>query len=114
VTVIDVDENTAPYAVDDKYSIDRATVSGNVMDNDFDPDGDVIEVLPLTVVSDPDDQHHQGALTLKSDGSFIYIPDDVTGNGAFQDSFEYTLKDEHGATDTGTLLLKSRSVNAGS
>ena len=114
VTVTDVDENTAPNAIDDKYRIDSTTVSGNVMDNDFDLDGDAIEVVPLTVLSDLDDQHHQGALTLNSDGSFIYIRDDFIGNAAFQDSFEYTLKDEHGATDTGILLLKSRSVKAGS
>ncbi|MCK5919233.1 MAG: tandem-95 repeat protein, partial [Cocleimonas sp.] len=98
VTVADVKENSAPIANDDEYQIKESRVIGNVMDNDKDPDGDKIEVVPMI-----DAVSKIGVLNLKADGSFTYISDKFSGS----DSFVYTLKDEQGATDTARLLIRS-------
>lgn len=64
--IIDPDE--MPTVVDDQYTLDEGTVfSGNVGDNDSDPDGDEltfsVEVGPL-----------HGVFVLQQDGSFTYEP----------------------------------------
>jgi hypothetical protein len=100
VKVTDVTENTAPVAIDDEYPINAPTVTGNVItdngnDNDYDPDGDSLSVVPFSGFL------NGGSFDLNADGSFIYIPIDVTGN----DTFLYTLKDSYNATDTATVTF---------
>ena len=79
------DANVAPVATaDGPYSVlPGGTAGGNVLDNDSDVDGN-----PLTAVkvSDPT----QGAVTLGSDGSFVYTAD-VSFRGT--DSFTYAAND---------------------
>ncbi|HEY3590578.1 MAG TPA: Ig-like domain-containing protein [Buttiauxella sp.] len=74
--------NLAPVAVTDNKNIDEDTIAtGNVLDNDSDPDGDAITVKSFTVEGQTyaagttvtlDDSH--GTLVINADGSYTYIP----------------------------------------
>ena len=66
--------------------VHRATVSGNVLDNDSDPEGDT-----QTVNTTPVDDVDNGTLVLNADGTFSYAPNDgFTGT----DSFVYSVCDD--------------------
>lgn len=93
--------NDAPNATDDSFSGDEdTTVSGNVLENDSDADGDTLSAALLTNVSN-------GSLSLSSDGSFSYSPDPGFSGS---DSFTYEVSD--GAlTDTATVSLNIGAVN---
>ncbi len=77
--------NTAPVAVDDIYNaLNGATVSGNLMANDNEPNG---ESMTATVVASSPD----GTLTLNPNGSFVFTPNTTfTGSVA---TFTYQLTD---------------------
>lgn len=82
--VIDPATNQAPTGTDDAVSVPHsARVTGNVLSNDHDANGDPLYAKKL---SDP--QH--GTLALNSDGSFTY-----TAAARFQgtDSFTYSASD---------------------
>ncbi|MEM6487161.1 MAG: Ig-like domain-containing protein, partial [Pseudomonadota bacterium] len=81
--------NGAPVAVNDSFETAPDTaVSGNVLGNDSDPDGD-----PLTAVLGTGPSN--GSLMLNSDGSFTYTPDPgFVGT----DSFTYSASDTVAAT----------------
>ena len=83
--------NLVPDAVDDSFDTTQGqSVSGNVMGNDVDPDGDDFTV---SLFSEPSN----GTVTLNPDGSFNYVPDPgFLGT----DSFEYRALD----TDNGGAL----------
>ncbi|MDG0991521.1 MAG: Ig-like domain-containing protein, partial [Luminiphilus sp.] len=88
---------TSPDAVDDDYVVAfEGSLSGNViLENDSDPEGDA-----LTITSNTSPQF--GNLTLNTDGSFIYIPnDDFSGS----DQFTYTISDGNGNQDTATVRI---------
>ena len=94
--------NTLPQAGDDSIETHMDTVvSDNVLGNDFDPDGDSLEV----VLDGLSPQH--GELTLNPDGSFTYTPD--TGYVG-DDSFAYAVTDGqldggNPVTVTGTATI---------
>jgi hypothetical protein len=88
--------NRAPRPVDDSYSVDQDTMlTGNVLTNDTDPDGDT-----LTVAVDTAPSH--GSLTLNADGSFTYTPAE---NFYGPDAFSYTVIDGKGGTAVGTASI---------
>ena len=100
--------NNAPVATDDTATVNEGlSVSGNLLDNDSDPDGDslIISTTPVSVPSN-------GSVTISIDGSYIYIP-----NGGFTgtDSFEYSVCDngtpKECATATVTITVNSISIN---
>lgn len=93
-----------PSAFNDYFIANEdQAITGNVLLNDSDVDGDVIKVQSGVVTT------AQGvAITLAEDGSFTYTPL-VNFNG--EDSFEYTLEDAHGNTETATATLDVISVN---
>lgn len=96
--------NDAPSAQDDAFSGNEdAQITGNVLGNDADIDGDALSVdaQPITTA-------HGGTVLLTSNGNFIY-----TGAANFNgtDSFSYTLQDAAGATATATVLLSITAVN---
>ena len=100
ISVSDVNENVAPVATNDDVSTDEDTaLSGNVLANDSDDNGDTLTAIKL---SDP--QH--GTLTLNGNGSFSYTPD-ANYNGP--DSFSYKAND--GALDSNEATV-SITVNA--
>jgi filamentous hemagglutinin family protein len=82
--------NLEPIGIPDSETIHmNDPVSGNVLLNDNDPDGDP---LNATLVDDVDN----GTLTLNSDGTYSYQPDTgFTGT----DTFTYTASDGTDATD---------------
>ncbi len=94
--------NDAPQALDDAVATNEdEPISGNVLSNDFDPDGDA---LTATRASDP----MHGILDLQEDGSFTYTPDaDFSG----ADSFQYTTSDGLASTLPATVTISVASVN---
>ena len=97
--------NDAPDAVDNNYSTAEDTPlnipAPGVLDNDTDPEGDSLTVDSFT----PPDN---GSLTLNPDGSFDYTPDS-NFNGT--DTFEYTIIDGNGGSDTATVTITVAPVN---
>jgi gliding motility-associated-like protein/uncharacterized repeat protein (TIGR01451 family) len=84
-----IDENQRPVAVDDAFFSVKKAIRGNVLNNDYDPNGDEFRLNPQPV-SGP----NNGTLILESDGSFLY-----TANYDFEgtDQFVYEI------TETRTL-----------
>ncbi|WP_186775113.1 choice-of-anchor M domain-containing protein [Allorhodopirellula solitaria] len=86
----------APVAMDDAFVVDSgSSVFGNVLFNDFDPDGD-----PLTAQLDV--TASSGDVSVAPDGSFVYTPSDAFHQS---DSFTYTVSDGTGRTDSGTVVI---------
>ena len=102
VTVIVEPANDGPIAIDDEGTIPQDTpIVIPVLGNDTDIDGD-----PLTVtdVTDP----ANGSVTINADGTITYTP-----NAGFLgvDTFEYTISDGNGGTDTATVTLTVTAAN---
>ncbi|HWP27658.1 MAG TPA: cadherin-like domain-containing protein, partial [Xanthobacteraceae bacterium] len=94
--------NDAPDAADDAVSgPEDSVISGNVLANDTDIDGDP---LAVTLGTGP----ANGTLVLNADGSFNYTPN-PDFNGA--DSFTYTADDGNGGTDTATVSIEVTPEN---
>jgi len=99
--------NDAPDAVNDSASTNEDTAfSGNVLGNDSDPDGNALSVIAATLTST------KGAsVSIGANGIFTYNPAgsaelQALGAGASTlDSFNYTLSDGKGATDTATVNI---------
>ena len=96
--------NDDPDAADDGFSTDEDTsLTGSVLGNDSDTDGDTLSVN-TTPVSDP----ANGTVVLNADGSFIYTPD---ANFFGSDSFVYEVSDGNGGTAQATVNITVDSVN---
>ncbi len=101
VTITVNNVNDAPLAQNDTFSLEidnsLTSVSGALIANDFDLDGDFLFV-EATPISEP----LHGTLQLNPDGSFIY-----TDNGTFTgfDSFQYQVTDNNGGTSIGEVNL---------
>ncbi|MBN2477368.1 MAG: cadherin-like domain-containing protein [Pirellulales bacterium] len=96
-------ENHAPVAIDDLQSVEEDhLVTGNVLDNDSDPDGDTLSAL-----LDEDVSH--GILTFnETSGSYSYTPDeDFFGT----DSFTYWADDTHELSNLATVTITVDGVN---
>ncbi|MDO0978185.1 beta strand repeat-containing protein, partial [Mycolicibacterium frederiksbergense] len=94
--------NDTPVAADDTVSTDEdTTLTGNVLSNDTDNDGDT---LTATLVDGPTN----GTLTLNPDGSFTYTP---TANYNGADSFTYTSSDGTATSSTATVTITVNAVN---
>ncbi|MEZ0356001.1 Ig-like domain-containing protein [Mycobacterium sp. SA01] len=92
--------NHSPSPVNDSFAVTENTqLTGNVLTNDTDADGDTLSV---TVAQAPS----HGSLALNSDGSFTYTPAE---NYYGADTFSYTVADGHGGTAVGTTSI---TVNA--
>lgn len=91
--------NSDPIANDNNYTTPFETVlTGNVITDapaDSDPDGDNLTIDSNTSVT-------YGTLTLNTDGSFTYTP-----NNGYEgsDSFTYTIIDGNGGSDTATVSI---------
>ena len=90
-----------PIAVDDAVSGEEDTrIFGNVLDNngfgfDSDPDGDRLSIVPDIFVT-----ANGGTVSIQANGSFTYDP---ASNYNGPDTFDYTLQDGNGGSDTGTV-----------
>jgi hypothetical protein len=90
--------------VDDGYGVNKNTsLSGNVLDNDYDPEGDNQGVSLINNTS-------HGTLTLNPDGSFNYVPD---LNYFGPDQFIYVVCDDGTpvACDTATSYITVLPLN---
>ncbi len=101
--VIDLTQNNAPIAFNDSASTDEDNgVSGNVLANDFDWEGDPMTAAPGTFSG------VYGTLTLNANGSYSYTPYASTQTLALgqtvTDSFNYIVSDGS-LSDTGTLTV---------
>ncbi len=97
--------NIAPTATDDAYATNEdTTLNGTtLLANDTDADGGTLSVLitPVTNVNN-------GTLTIATDGTFTYVPNN-NFNGA--DSFSYTLTDGQGGFATAQVNLTVNTQN---
>ena len=85
----------APIAVADAYNVTTGSrVTGNILSNDIDVDGDVLSVTPQSFFN------VYGTINLLSDGSFTYDAGALTGT----DTFTYTMSDGT-VTTTGTITF---------
>ena len=95
------DPNRSPYAEMDHYYVPmNGTLSvlgaQGVLRNDFDPDGDSINVNLITNGAD------HGSLSVYPNGRFNYTPD-VWYSGL--DTFTYRMADSNGANTTATVTV---------
>ena len=89
--------NQNPDAIQDFNATDHNTaVSGRVLCNDVDPDGDALSVTLLTPPTN-------GSVAVRPDGSYDYIPNEgFTGT----DTFEYEVSDGNGGTDVAQVSIE--------
>lgn len=66
-----VTPNSRPVAIDDAYYAVEKTISGNVLDNDYDIDG-----YTLAVRRDQISGPYHGTFQMQPDGDFLYTPND--------------------------------------
>ena len=119
-TVTILGNESIPVAADDANTTDEDTaVSGAVLGNDSDGDGDTLVVsgvegsagnvgVQVTLAS--------GALvTMGSDGTYDYDPngqfEDLAVGESATDTFSYTISDGNGGTDTATVTITIDGVN---
>src|SRR6185312_9884100 len=94
--------NSAPVALSDPVVTNEDTpVSGNVLTNDTDADGDALNAV---LVNGP----AHGSLTLNADGSFTYTP---SANYNGPDSFTYKANDGSADSDVATVSINVAPVN---
>lgn len=95
-----------PDAVDDEFTLDEDTlITGNVLANDTDGDGDTLAVTNFTIVDGAgiaDD-----SLVVNADGSFSFEPvTSFTGDV----TFTYEVSDGNGGTDSATATVTIEEV----
>ena len=102
VTVTVSGFNDPPSANLDIFAtLEDLPVTMDVLDNDFDVDGDAISVDSFTPTTN-------GTLVQNGDDTFTYTPDpDFYGS----DSFTYTISDGNGQTDVTTVAIIITSIN---
>lgn len=93
-------QNTDPVAEDDSANNTYlAYVDINVLTNDSDTDGDTLSVLSFT-------QGTHGSVALNLDGTLRYTHTGVLApNATVTDTFNYTVSDGNGGTDTATVTV---------
>lgn len=115
--------NQAPVAVADAYSTNEDTVlTGSVLANDSDPDGDALVVSMVNgsaaSVGSEIALASGALLTVGADGSVAYDPNGAFGslnNGqSATDSFSYTVFDGHGGNATANATITVNGVTDGS
>src|SRR5262249_5485934 len=94
--------NDAPVAQNDTVVTNEdAPVSGNVLANDSDVDGDALNAILVKGAA-------HGSLTLNADGSFTYAPN---GNYNGPDSFSYKANDGSVDSNVATVSINVAPVN---
>ncbi|GAB1256202.1 hypothetical protein NBRC116494_07040 [Aurantivibrio plasticivorans] len=96
--------NDDPIATGDSATGDEdSTIVGNVLGNDTDPDGDTLSAVAGAYAT-----VQGGSVTILANGDFTYTPlADFFG----EDSFDYTLEDGNGGSDTGSVSITVEAVN---
>ncbi|ERT03568.1 hemolysin-type calcium-binding repeat family domain protein, partial [Lyngbya aestuarii BL J] len=90
--------NTNPDAVDDTRTTGFNTpVTINVLGNDTDPEND-----PLDITTFDENSANGGTVARSENGQLIYTP---AANFTGTDTFNYTVNDGNGGTDTATVTV---------
>lgn len=114
-----IPSNTPPEAIADSLTTnENQTITGNVLTNDRDIDGDNLVVTAINGNSDNiGDQITLPSgvlLTLNSNGTFNYDPNSVFGDlnpgETASDRFTYTISDNNGGSDTATVTITINGV----
>jgi len=96
-------DDGVPDAVDDSYLIDGInSFSENALDNDTILDA--AEVVPVTNAATT----LGGTITIASNGDFTYMPPATLGTQT--DTYDYTLEDVDGDSDTATLSFTASAI----
>lgn len=123
MTIEGVADNETPNAVDDNANVDRDQRKAiNVLQNDSDPDGDIIEIQSLAgqdvifgQVSQEIELSSGAWVKLKDNGRVVYSPnsmfDSLVGSQTDTDSFTYTIHDGNGNTSTATVTMTIGDFN---
>lgn len=90
--------NDAPVAVDDFYGAVGGSVSGNILDNDFDPDGDVLYAARIFSGANTEALAGRGDVALQG----VYGTIVINESGAFTYTVDYADADTIAAGGTGT------------
>lgn len=94
--------NNPPVASNDEFETDQDTpLSGNVLENDSDPDGDAFSAVLATPPAN-------GTLQLNDDGSFEYTP---AAGFSGMDSFTYRASDGTLVSNLATVSITVNSLN---
>ena len=114
-------QNLVPSAVDDSSSVgeDDASVAGNVLENDIDPDGDGFGVSAVNGepanLGAPVAGSGAGSFVIDADGSYSFVPgsdfQDLGSGETRSTQVVYTMQDDDGAEDTATLAVTVTGVN---
>ena len=112
VSIPDPLPNHAPIASDDVAIASTGlggTASGNVLDNNSDPDGDTLSVTPFRGAGT------YGDLTLSADGTFDYTVTGLAGPTGthLHDGFTYTESDGRGGVASASLDITLKSWSRG-
>ncbi|MBK1810396.1 tandem-95 repeat protein [Clostridium sp. YIM B02505] len=100
ITVVPV--NDAPVALNDIATVSEdGTVKVSVLNNDSDVERDTLTITSVTKPA-------HGTAVINEDGTISYTPD-ANYNGT--DSFNYTISDGHGGTNTATVNITVNAVN---
>ncbi|MFW6277129.1 MAG: Ig-like domain-containing protein, partial [Prolixibacteraceae bacterium] len=99
VIIYVMDDNIAPVAVNDYFTVMCFTITGDIIENDYDPDEDEISV-DTEPVSGPE----AGSLTIHPDGTISYEPEEFYLG---RDSFMYRIYDTGtpSLSDTATVYI---------
>jgi Tol biopolymer transport system component len=104
LTILDDDQtvNRPPQAADDGgTTAEDTTLTIDVLANDFDPDGDALAVTAFT-------QGAHGTVATNGSGALTYTP---SLNFAGSDTFQYTVGDGGGGTDTAAVAVTVTPVD---
>ncbi len=89
--------NTPPVANDDTYEIIEGEETDlDVLINDVDDDNDILTVVSVT-------QGNKGSVAIENDGTHVSYYPYPEKDGT--DSFQYTISDGNGGTDTATVYI---------
>ena len=111
ITINGTTDNRPPVAVPDTTSVTEDavpnTVSGNVLTNDTDPNGDALVVTNAGAFT-----LTHGTLVVHADGSYTYTLDNsnpavnaLNDGQTLTDQFTYSISDGHGGTTSATLTI---------
>ncbi|MGH1491853.1 MAG: Ig-like domain-containing protein, partial [Acidimicrobiales bacterium] len=119
ITVTGVAEAAPPVAVDDTGATDEDTAiaviaspTQGLLANDTDPNGD-----PLTVSASDATSAEGATVTVSPDGGYTYNPIGAAAlqglalDQTVQDTFEYTVSDGNGGTDTAIVTITVTGLN---
>lgn len=120
VTINGAFDNSGPVAGNDSFSLDEnGTVSGSVLSNDTDADGDALTVIALNgssaQVGVAQVLASGATVTVNADGTFSYDTngafDDLEDGETATDTFAYTISDGQGGTDTAQVTMNIDGVS---